>query len=471
MIHLWSSDRRGFVDFLSSRTPLSADDVRPVDTLDRVGLQGDEVLLVWGKSPADAFALPRAVIVAEGTIPDFLAWVSTYFRHIRPFTAHCRVLTPQLVQLCDRAATAKARDLRSADVGLVIAEGISYSVGRSDWSRLPFAAFTRTLSYAFAEVATRYGHLREENGKVLEHVRTGWQTARELAHQASLGLSTASIHNVWAIVLNACGGHIATEARGGIEPMLAEAMQGVRDSGRVPIAAWKKLSVRLTKGESVLEALEGPREARVKAVAGALSELANGTADSRRERAFIAGYMASQIQPGTLEHIAMLFPVIGELQESLLWYGACSGLTSQSSVDAYGSGLGWLMRRELGRPAHWLDRPNCDIGLPEMSVLLTNRGGANPSIPTITSGVLTVELFPMVSASVKWADYAEDHFGDKRAVVSQQKTFFDEDARLREDVSEILRRIDDSTRALDAIRRAAETVLGDVLPKGRNRKK
>ena len=104
--------------------------------------------------------------------------------------------------------------------------------------------------------------------------------------------------------------------------------------------------------------------------------VAHGPEDSlARERSFIAGYMASRIQPGSLDHFPVLFPVTDKLRESLLWYGACSGLTPESSVNAYGNGLGWLMKRELGRPLHWLDRPNCDIAFSEMSVLLANREG------------------------------------------------------------------------------------------------
>ena len=40
----------------------------------------------------------------------------------------------------------------------------------------------------------------------------------------------------------------------------------------------------------------------------------------------------------------------------------------------------------------------------------------------------------------------------------------------REDILEILRKLDDSARALDAIRRLAELTLGEKLPKGRNRR-
>ena len=62
-----------------------------------------------------------------------LAWVLTYLRHVRPFTAHCRILTPALVRLCDYTTRSGAGlDLGSADVGLIVAEGVAYSVGRND---------------------------------------------------------------------------------------------------------------------------------------------------------------------------------------------------------------------------------------------------------------------------------------------------------------------------------------------------
>jgi len=180
--------------------------------------------------------------------------------------------------------------------------------------------------------------------------------------------------------------------------------------------------------------------------------------------------MVSRIQPGTLDHFPVLFSMITDLRESLLWYGACSGLTTESSITAYGNGLGWLMKRELRRPSHWLDRPDCDIALSEMSILLANREGSKPSIPTLTSGVLRVELFPLVSTSVKWTEYGDEHVGDK-SVAREPRTLFDEDERLREGVLEILRRTEDSARTLDAIRRLAEMTLGEKASKSRGRKK
>jgi hypothetical protein len=469
-MYTWSCDRRRFVDFLTNRAPLSESAVGTADAPDGIAPRGEELVLVWQKPPTEAFALPRAVIVAEESVSDFLAWVLTYFRQIRPFTAHCRILTAKFIHLCDQIArSGPGLDLRSADVGLIIAEGIAYSVGRTDINRLPFTAFARTLSFAFADGAKRYGLAFTEN--LVEQVSSGWASARELSHQAPLELPPTAINDVWAVILSVGADSSRILKKDAPEGLLVEAVRGVKADGVVPKETWKKLAARVLRDISAAEALDGPREARVRAVESAIRELAHRREGARWERAFVAGYMASRIQPGSLDHFAVLFPAIAELRECLLWYGACAGLTPETSVDNYGNGLGWLMKREVRRPAHWLDRPNCDIAISEMAVLLGDRKGAKPSIPTLSSGVLKVEIVPLISTIVKWPEQVEDNFGDKRMAASNPKTFFDEDTQLREEILEILRRIEDSAMLLDSIRRQVETVFGGKSSKNRNRRK
>jgi hypothetical protein len=251
-----------------------------------------------------------------------------------------------------------------------------------------------------------------------------------------LEVSANEINEVWAVVLNVVGGSSVAQQKSPPEPLLIEAVRGVKSDGLVPKEIWKKLAARVLRDVPPTESLEGPREARVRAVEHTIRELANRREGSRLERGFVAGYMASRIQPGSLDHFAVLFPAVAELRESLLWYGACAGLSPDSAVASYGSGLGWLLKREVRRPTHWLDRPNCDIALSEMSVLMGGREGSKPTIPTVSSGVLKVELVPLVSTSVKWSEHGEDIATEKRAA---PKTLFDEDTRLREEVLEILR--------------------------------
>lgn len=470
MIHLWIGDRRGFVDFITNRKPINRANMRTVDIPELTTLRGEDIALLWQNSPDDAFSLPNAVIVAEGTIPDFLAWVSTYFRHIRPFTAHCRVLTPTLMQLLSTSnQMSSPSDLRSADIGMMLAEGIAYSVGRTELNRLSFTAFTRTFSFTYAQGVKRYAQMFFENPAIFEQIKTGWLSAREILNQSSLALSSSEISDVWAVVMSAASGtgqHQNVKA----DPLLVEALKGVRLNGRVPHETWMKLSDRFQKSESVIETMEGPREGRVKAVEMMIRKILQGTESNRRHGAFLAGYLASRVQPGSLDHFPLLFPAIAELRESFLWYGACSGLTPETSVDNYGNGIGWLIKRELGRRSHWLERPTCDIALAEMALLLKGRDGARPSIQTLISGVLKVEVFPMILTNIKSFDPGETNISDRDSTAIDQRTLFGEDVQKNNYVLELLQKIEENAMSLDAIRKSVEMAFGHKASKGRKRR-
>lgn len=472
-MHIWSCDRRRFVDFLASQKPLGGNEVRSVNSFENVSLGGEDILLVWQESPEHTFALPHAVIVAEKSLSDFLAWVSTYFRQFRPFTAHCRVLTPSLAHLLSQSIPSSSfLEIRSADLGLILAEGIAYTVGRTDPGRLPFSAYSRTLSYAFAECARQYDQIIVENGTAFEQIKSGWLSARELSNQAPLDLSAAVIREVWSVVLRVATGGGLSKANAIAEPILVEALKGVRTNGRLSTETWLKLSDCFQNHESLSDAMEGPREGRVKAADIAIRELAHGTESTRKHRAFIAGYIASRIQPGTLDHFPVLSPAVANLRESYLWYGACSGLTPETAVDNYGNGLGWLMKRELERPSQWMDRPDCDIALSELDLFLRNREGIKVSLRTLVSGVLKVEIFPLISTSVKWVEHGESYANERNSQVEPQRSLFSEDTQLlRQDVLELLRKVEESSMSLNAIRKQVETKFGEKTPKDRNRRK
>lgn len=473
MMYIWPCDRRRFVDFLASQKPLSGNDVQSVNSFENISLGGEDILLVWQDSPVQAFALPHAAIVAEEGLSDFLAWVSTYFRQFRPFTAHCRVLTPSLAHsLSQSMPSSSFPEIRSADLGLILAEGIAYSVGRTDPSRLPFSAYSRTLSYAFAECARQYDQTIIEKGTAFEQIKSGWLLARELSNQTPLDLSAAVIRDVWSVVLRVTTGSGPNQARAIAEPILVEALKGVRATGRISKETWTKLSDCFQNAESLSEAMEGPREGRVKAADIAIRELAQGPESTRKNRAFLAGYIVSRIQPGTLDHFSVLSPTVANLRESYLWYGACSGLTPETSVDNYGNGLGWLMKRELERPSQWMDRPDCDIALSEMDLLLRNRDGMKVSLRTLASGLLKVEIFPLISTSVKWVEHGESNNNERNASAELQRSLFNEDTQLlRQDVLELLRKVEESSMSLNAIRKQVEIKFGEKAPKDRSRRK
>ena len=201
MMYFASCTRRQFVDFIVSRKTLTPYDVQSSKTIEGILVLGEDIVLVWRKSPADKFSFPCAVIVAEDSVLDFFAWVSTYFRHMRPFTAHCRVLTPSLVRLLEKnTQSLSLPDMRSADIGLVLAEGIAYSADHTDYSRIPPSAFSRTLSFAYAKGVTQYSQVLLEDGPAFDQIQRGWLSVRKLSNQSTLELTPTSIHEVWEVV-------------------------------------------------------------------------------------------------------------------------------------------------------------------------------------------------------------------------------------------------------------------------------
>jgi len=270
------------------------------------------------------------------------------------------------------------------------------------------------------------------------------------------------VRDVWQAVLS--GGKSDTDA------IVTDSLHDLRREGRLSQDKWRSLLPQTNEADALWNAMEGPREGRVLAVENGIQVFGKGNKTTRSRRAFAAGYLASRVQPGTLDHLSLLFPIVPELRESLLWFGVCAGLVPETTADNYANGLGWLMRRELGRPSHWLERPSCDIALAEMKMLLESRDSGKPSFQTASHGVLEVEILPLVTTHVRWSEHAEDHEGQQRKAAGQG-TLFDTDARLELEVREILRRIEDSSMSLDAIRRQVERVFGAGSSKSRKRRK
>src|SRR5262249_7467690 len=151
-----------------------------------------------------------------------------------------------------------------------------------------FTGFARTLSFALAEGARRYGQTFVQKGAVIEQIRSGWVSARELSNQSVPELPSTAINDVWAVLLHLISDGTNPQQASAPEPLLTAAVEGVRTHGLVPKEVWTKLAARVLRDVPSPEALEGPREARVRAVESAIRDLTHRREGSRWERAFVA---------------------------------------------------------------------------------------------------------------------------------------------------------------------------------------
>lgn len=455
MMYFWSTDQRRFLDYLADGKPVKASVVRHRTEWEEFALKPDSVVMVWADAPVDRFELPNAVVVASTSVAPFCAWVSTYLRQMRPFSAQCRILTPETARLAS-LADSRDRGERTGpiEIGLILAEAAAYAAGRPEPSRLSFVALTRTLSYALAECAVRYPADPSNLGFLHDQTWKSWALLRDSLNQPPLSLAPAAIGQVWEAA-NDSSRTDRPDADSGLQA-IRYALRELRDTGRIPAPFWNHLGMPSRFGDMIDEVAGAPRESRVRALEGALPDLVVGPDESRRLRAFTLGYMASRIQPGTLEHFHVLNPAAGRLRESFLWYGACAGASPEASVNAFGNGLGLLVKRELSRRVAWLDRPMCDIGLPEL-LALSAPEVAKPVFRTLVPGLLRVEVFPLVHSVVRWAEAADELIERARTDDDQRSLF---DSRGPSELADILKELERNTDQLRSIRFRVEQVIG-----------
>lgn len=451
---MWCScfDRRRFVDFVANKVPVPINEVTMTRDFSQAPV-GEDIALYWFRNPSRLFELPNLIVVAEETISDFFAWISTYFRHLRPFSAHCRVITPSMMSFIQDVPDGPTQSPHNlADIGLVIAEAAVYS----KFSQLPLSAYFRTLSYVYAEAFRRYPGLTIKDILALDKIKNLWTSGKDICGQPALALSAETINDVWSLVVSA---RTAAQTSDSTDPIISHALLEIMANGRIGDACLTEL-LKSERGRDINIALEGSREGRVRACDVLIRELADGPDSTRRRRAFLSGYAVSRIQPGTLDHFQVLVKAGYPLNESALWYGACAGLMPESSVDVFGNGIALLLNRELEREVRLLDPPSCDIGLLELTTIVNNRVGSKLQIPTMVPGLLKIEIIPLVNMVIRAGDQETDRQND----TGHQQSLFNDDIRLHYG-REILMRLDDVSASVRAIQKEVEGQLGLKRPR------
>ncbi|MFL6388684.1 MAG: hypothetical protein ACJ71U_14470 [Terriglobales bacterium] len=150
------------------------------------------------------------------------------------------------------------------------------------------------------------------------------------------------------------------------------------------------------------ERIRGPREDRVLALERMAENLRTRSAGGNPiTLAFAVGYLASQVGPGTLDHLHLLKPYLNLFPGVLLWYGLCAGLHGKSTVASHAGGLGRRVLRDLLLKETFLDKPTCDIAISELRVMTTKFRGS-PEFLTNSHSQLEVEIVPCVKTVMRW---------------------------------------------------------------------
>jgi hypothetical protein len=398
-------ERRDFGDLLTGEgvTRTSVSEADSLSYLADFRLSSDQMIVaVWPENPAAAGDLPSLLVCRDGLKDDWAAWITTYVAKLRPFTAFMRLVTSTELEMIAVGSRAPSlRDLTWPASGMILGEALSAS-GLPDKAleTLPANVFESTLSFAIFRTWALF-----PKGLGRTNVVDGWERTRKLTRQNPRGIDTLAIASTCESVIEAASG--SKQQSGLTDSDVVRAVRSILEFGGLSYGG----SPHERLLSDVQQRMRGPREDRVVAFTQVVREMEGAAIPFSDEfRSFVLGYLASRIAPGTIQHSAVIAPLLSHYKAALLWYGFCAAFGdsekktssgarfSRSPLDLPGSAR-WVVRSLLRRE-DYASRPSCDIALVELLAL--SRTGDDPlsGLTRTAQGTAVVEIIPGVSTVV-----------------------------------------------------------------------
>lgn len=381
-------NRRGLVELLAAAraTPLAVE--QPTPPLDLA--VGDQIVALWPVHPEHFGATPAVVVVPDETHRDWLAWLATYVREMRPFTAFCRVVGRSVVEQFVAAPSAPSLfGTEGICAGLVLGEVLTRSRGRPASLDITSSQFSGTLSYAIGRALALTGT------PPVAAVTRAWRQAQELTGVGGAAGTAAAVQSVWSVALGAFDRRVSAAEVGDVPCVVA--WSDFATTGEIRDLAWSGLVEGIPDVKQFRALTRLPREQRLEGIETGIRALVRMRKETGDRKSFLAAYLVSLLSPGSVDHAELLAPVATTLPTVFLWYGLFAGADRRGATLPANTPLARRVLRDLRLPDRLVDRPRCDIALEEFALY----GGVQFPVPlAVTPGRLDIDLLPGVTMSV-----------------------------------------------------------------------
>lgn len=395
-------DRRDFGDLLSA-DGVGRLNVKPVQDIESLlqqpPLLDQVVLAVWFQDPRTGSPLPNLLTCQDGKEGDWAAWITTFAAKIRPFSAFMRLITrSELEDIATNARPPVLNGLTWPAVGLIIGEVLAASrMPDKSLDALPVNAFESTLSFAMFRAAAVYPSFQ----RWPQLVKT-WETARQATRQHQRSIESEAVARVCATIIEAAK---LGNAQALLRSQDSDVIRACREVMNAPEGVSSSLNV-IPHFAPLQERMRGSREERVVAFSEFVRNIEEPRTANREMMAFVLGYLASRIAPGTIQHSAVLEPVLQHYSTALLWYGFFAGLGGPETNSRNVAGAARPVL-DLPATAKWIARnllrsetvftmPTCDVGYLELIALTRSGDDSVFGLARAALGTATVELMPSV---------------------------------------------------------------------------
>ena len=419
---LWivSGKREIFLDLASITAEAARISARPVQSASDLIPKEGQLCLVWSEYPQGLSELPHAIVAHRATLDDLFAWSATYMRGVGPLSSYCRILlTNEAGLLFENLKHGTPPQVRSAFVGLIIAEVLVLSRYHLRLEDISLAACESTLAYLFAR-AIVLGRPSETCGSLPEK----WLRVKQYTHPNALTPAVQGIVDTCKLVAELWGRDQVTLndrdlVRGCLRQLVSDGQMTPRLVSR--FVEW--LGAPSPLDEAFFRILELPPQERVDLFDKTLPVIANNLRATQTERSFAAAMVGSFCKPGSFQQYRLLREHSEKTPESMLWFGLIQGLQRTTDALDIGEGLGRRVLRDLLRDEQIADRPCSDINLVELEIL--SRGNPLKSVRTEISSQIRVEVQPAIYTVARWrsaeSEQTELAFDSKKDTASERE--------------------------------------------------
>lgn len=333
--------------------------------------------------------LPLVVIPAESDLEGFFATVATYYPSHSPLTAYIHILGKELRGCFDPDSLSDVPDRHEvsrpqmARLGACLGE-TALAISNSGEPELnpSYSSCRRSLAFALARTVALYP--RYDATLTVKR----WERLRRLT---GLTVSRASVQAVCAIHSAATDGAVSLDDGALSQPVQSALVDYVSmpQSGsiveRALLEAYPHLNVTAKE-------IDGPFDARMAVFLKAV-ELIHQRTQGVETDSLAVGYLCNRILPGSFAHGKVILRLMEFFPSALVWYGMFCATSSSFDVLQFGSGLFAKLCRDVLQSFSFTQRPQCDLSLDELEVLMRASGRAEVIKP-IQQKIASVALLP-----------------------------------------------------------------------------
>jgi hypothetical protein len=156
----------------------------------------------------------------------------------------------------------------------------------------------------------------------------------------------------------------------------------------------------------ILGEFDGPFDARmsvfVKGVEAIQRSMKGQETDS-----LAVGYLCNRILPGSFAHSRVLVRLVEFFPSALVWYGMFCATSPGFDAYQFGNGIFAKLSRDISRPFSFAQRPQCDLSLDEMEVLM-RTSAKSEAIKPIQTKIAAVALLPGLDVLSRFTPEEDD---------------------------------------------------------------